>query len=157
MKRLKKISNFRTLEFEIQIDQSELLSILCEKDNRLQPDKVTFPSLESYFGGVYKESNPTANENVLYAIEFVAYTNIDVNGESKTFIENVATHINYEKNSDEIFELSLDTTGQYISIFQFTDSPLNAIRQVKDTVTVEGLVLDYVAGSFKEAAEILRL
>ena len=48
-------------------------------------------------------------------------------------------------------------TLQCISVFQFVNSPSNAIRQVKDTVTVEGLVFDYVSGSFEEAAKILEL
>lgn len=97
MRRLKKTSNFPKLESEIQINQTDLQNKLCSKDNRLQPDKATHPQDLSMFGGVYQESNSTADENILYAVEFVAYTDIDVNGESKTFVGVVATRIDYQK------------------------------------------------------------
>lgn len=150
MRRLKRYSTFNTFEQNIQTNKETLLNLINNSDNRLQPDKAILYSDDSIFGGVYCETNSTANEGILYAVEFIGYNNIDINKESKTCIGAVATRIMYEKN-DGNYSFSLDENSRYVSIFQYTSSLSSAINSLKNLVTFEGLSLRYLGSNFKDA------
>lgn len=147
---LRKQANFNSFENDIQTSKDDLIETLNSADSRLVKNKAIFYGNYSIFGGVYQETNSTANEPEFFAVEFVGYNDIDVNGELKTFIGIVATPIEYNKSENGEYEFKLKEK-RYTSVLQFTDGIQNAMSSLKENVTVEGLSLKYKANCFENA------
>lgn len=154
---MKRLSKFNTLDMEdLGLDTTDALSLIQQKDDRLKPqDAILYNNSYCSFGGIYKETNSTAKNNTLFAVEFYAYFiyNEELDNDM-AYVGVIATNIEYLNDNNEI-DLPKLGQGQYVEIYNSNKKPNELINELKNNVSVHGLSLEYVSGTFDEAAQKL--
>ena len=140
------------------LDTTKALNLIQQADERLTPnDVILYNNSYCSFGGIYKENNSTAKDNTLFAVEFYAYLIYnDELDDNIAYVGVIATNINYLDENNELTTPKLGQ-GQYVEIYNSNKKPNELINELKNNVSVHGLSLKYVSGTFDEATQKLNI
>jgi len=157
MKRLKK-AYFMNLERQLGIDDDKAIELIQKEDKRLNFDNMISYGDDSAYGGIYKDENPTTDNITLFAVEFYAFELYDIKTDKfMSYGAAVASNIDY-KEKGTIFNPQKGF-GQYAEVYPSLgdNNYTKIIAGMMKHVTINGLSLQYVSQTFKEAVQILKL
>ena len=148
---LKVEATFNTLEDKFSLSYEDLLKEAQGSDERLLPGHAISYNHMSLFGGIYIEDNSADGNEHIFAVEIIAYKNIETAKGVTNAVCAVATPVILENSTDDPNDVnSYMLSGQhYVTVIQ-DDNYIPIIHDMKTQLTVESVYLKHVAGSLSE-------
>ena len=147
----------------LAIDTSTAIELLQKEDPRINENNVVlYPGGLSSYGGIFKETNSTANKLNLFAVEMYAFNIYDIDTDKDfSLAGSVAIKIDYTDIKNPYLDKTVkdNYVGGYAEVYNNMgeNNANKVISGMKEVVTIQGLILEKVADTFAEAAAKLNL